>query len=63
MTIKEAIAKLSKEDQKHIMDAFNNVEPHYIIFDNDCFVGVNVVGLPHLDIQETHGYWSIGKVK
>lgn len=63
MTLKEAIKALTKRQMDLLNYAFENELSQYVIIGKVLFVGVNVENTPGLEILETKGVWSYGKIK
>ena len=62
MAIKDALDKLSDEQRRQLMYAFEHQFSQFIKLANKKFVGVNVKPIKHLRIDEEAGVWSIGEV-
>lgn len=45
------------------MYAFEQEMAQYVVLDGDIFIGVNVEPLQNLEILETSGVWSYGRIK
>ena len=61
--LKEVLDNLAPDLKRRLMYAFENELTQYIELDNLDFIGVNVGHLKHLQISESAGLWSYGKVK
>ena len=62
-TVKVEIAKLPADKRQQLMYAFESGLPQYIELADNWFVGVNVNDLKNLEILDSAGAWSIGRIK
>jgi hypothetical protein len=63
VTIRDTLDKLPTQAKRQLMYAFEHELSQYVELDHDVFIGVNVGHLKNLDIQQTAGLWSMGKIK
>jgi len=63
MSLKDELRKLSSEHRGLLMQAFEQGTDQFVIVRDDIYVGVNLVANPRLQILETNGVWSYGRLK
>lgn len=61
--IRDTLNKLTGEQQRQLMYAFENEFSQFIKLPGDKFIGVNVNQVSHLRITESAGKWAYGDVK
>ena len=61
--IKKILEQLAPQDFKAIMDAFDNLTPHYIRLDDDHFIGVHTDTIDNLEPEEEAGFFKYGRIK
>lgn len=61
--IKKVLQQLNHADREQLMYAFEQEMAQYVVLDGDIFIGVNVEPLQNLEILETSGVWSYGRIK
>lgn len=61
--IEKLLKNLPRVEMRALMCAFEQEIAHYIVLDENKFVGVNVQSVPHLKILESSGDWSRGIIK
>ncbi len=61
--LKELLDKLSIDDKRQLMYAFEEGMAQFIQIDTNHFIGVYVECLTQLEILESVGAWSYGKIK
>lgn len=61
--IKEIMDKLSEEDKKQLMIAFEGEFTQIVELGDSKFIGVNVVDSETHNILEQTGVWSYGELK
>ena len=62
-TMRDRLSNLSLEQQRQLQYAFEQQFAQYVEVGSDEFVGVNVQHIAHLDIVDSAGTWSYGKIK
>lgn len=60
--IKDILDKLSEEQRKQLMHAFEHGFEQYVTLPNNKFIGVNVEPIQHLKIHESAGSWHYGDI-
>ena len=63
MTIRERLNNLSIDKQRQLQYAFECQFAQYVEIEDGHFLGVNVQPIEHLEILESAGTWSFGKIK
>lgn len=61
--INNQIEKLTPQEKKAIIYAFENQQPYYVKLEDNRFVGVHITSEPNLIIEEVVGAWSLGRLK
>ena len=61
--IRELLKRLEPKQLKQLMCAFEQGIAQYIELDDGIFVGVNVLPLTNLEIEEQSGMWACGRIK
>ena len=61
--IKEVIDKLRPDERRLLMYAFEQEFSQYIRLPGNTFVGVNTQSIKNLEVLETAGKWTYGRVK
>ena len=62
-TMRDRLNALSLEQQRQLQYAFEQQFAQHVEINNGYFVGVNVEPVAHLEILESAGAWSYGKIK
>jgi len=63
MTLQDELRKLSAQHRSELMQAFELEIDLWVVVRDNVFVGVNIVDDPRLDILETQGVWSYGRLR
>jgi len=63
MTLKDRLNNISVDKQRQLQYAFEQSFAQYVEAEAGYFVGVNVKPIAHLEILESAGVWSYGKIK
>lgn len=62
-TVKTEMNKLTNEKRQQLMYAFESDIPQYVELSDGWFIGVNITDLKQLEVVDTAGAWSIGRIK
>ena len=62
-TMRDRLNDLTVEQQRQLQYAFEQQFAQYVEIGDGKFVGVNVKSIPHLEILESAGTWSYGRIK
>lgn len=60
--IKNVLDRLTSEEQKQLMHAFEHGFEQYVELPDNKFIGVNVTPIKHLKITESAGNWYYGDI-
>lgn len=61
--IKQVMEKLTEEEKKQLLYAFEQELPQYIKLPRNKFIGVNVDTIENLKVTGRAGSWAIGYLK
>ena len=62
-TIKDTLDSLREYEKRQLMYGFEHEFAQYVCLPEGRFIGVNVRGVKHLQIEQEAGVWSMGKIK
>lgn len=62
-TIDSILRGLTPTAQQRLIYALNNGQSSYISVQGGHFIGVNVKGIPHLQIELEKGEWAYGSIQ
>jgi len=63
VTMRDRLNDLSVDQQRQLQYAFEQQFSQYVEVGDKMFVGVNVTPIEHLEILESAGTWSYGRIK
>ena len=62
--IKHALGKITESQRRQLMYAFNEEIPQHVVLEDGVhFLGVHCEGISTLEIIETAGAWSYGRIR
>lgn len=62
-SIREILDSLREHERQQLMYGFEHEFAQYVCLPEGKFIGVNVKGIKHLEIEQEAGVWSTGKIK
>lgn len=61
--IRSQLGRLTENERRRLMYAFENMISELIVFSDRTFVGCNLKFLEPLEVTASHGPWMVGKIK
>lgn len=62
-TMRDRLDSLSEEQRSQLQYAFENQFSQYVDIGDNQFMGVHVTPIEHLEVIESAGAWSYGRIK